>query len=139
MLIGQYQHALDIKGRINFPSKLRESLGERFILTQGLDGCLFVYPLEEWTKLEEKLNALPMSKGRALQRFFFSNAMDVEADKQGRVLIPQNLREYAGLTKDIVVIGASTKAEIWDKDRWQANRDAVSMEDIESAMDELGF
>ena len=100
MLIGEYQHSLDTKGRVNFPAKLREDLGESFILSKGLgDECLFVYSEEEWNKLTEKLNSLPLSKARALQRFLFAGATQVQPDKQGRILIPQNLRDYAGLQK----------------------------------------
>ena len=110
MLIGEYQHTLDPKGRVNFPARLRESLGSTFIITKGLDNCLYVYSMEEWKVLEDKIRALPMSKSRNLQRFFFAGAAEAEPDKQGRVLIPAHLREYAGLTKDVTVIGASVRA-----------------------------
>lgn len=139
MLIGEYQHSLDPKGRVNFPVKLREGLGAQFILTKGLDNCLFVYSAEEWAALEEKIRALPMSKSRGVQRFFFAGAAEVEPDKQGRVLIPNNLREYAGLTKDIMIIGASVRAEIWDKDRWQASCEELTSDMVAEAMDDLGF
>ncbi|MCL2033251.1 MAG: division/cell wall cluster transcriptional repressor MraZ [Oscillospiraceae bacterium] len=139
MLIGEYQHSLDDKGRVNFPAKLREGLGARFIITKGLDNCLFVYSEDEWQILEDKLKALPVSKSRDVQRFFFAGACDVVPDKQGRVVIPQNLREYAGLTKDVMVIGASVRAEIWDKNRWVASCSEVTPEAIAEAMDNLGF
>lgn len=139
MLIGEYQHSLDPKGRVNFPAKLREGLGAKFIITKGLDNCLFVYSEEEWKVLEDKIRALPVSKARGLQRFLFAGAVDVEPDKQGRVLIPANLREYAGLTKDVMVIGASVRAEIWDKDRWNQSCDDLTADMIAESMDELGF
>ncbi len=137
MLIGEYEHMLDPKGRINFPVKLRESLGENFIITKGLDNCLFVYSLDEWTKLEERIRALPLSKARNLQRFLFAGAAEAEPDKQGRVLIPNNLREHAGLTKDVVIVGLSTHAEIWDKNSWQKNAESLTSDMIAEAMDEM--
>ncbi|MEG0614944.1 MAG: division/cell wall cluster transcriptional repressor MraZ [Oscillospiraceae bacterium] len=137
--MGSFNHNIDVKGRMNFPTKLREILGDSFIVTKGLDECLFVYSKEEWAVLEEKIKAIPLSKGRVLQRFFFSGASEIESDKQGRILIPQPLREYAGLEKDIVVIGASNRAEIWDKAKWDALGGNISQDMVESAMDELGF
>lgn len=139
MLIGEYQHTLDTKGRVNFPARLRESLGESFIITKGLDGCLFVYSQAEWKVLEDRIRELPMSKARNLQRFLFAGAVEVETDKQGRVLLPANLREYAGLEKEIVVIGASTRAEIWSRERWSQNSEELGSEAVAQAMDELGF
>ena len=138
MLIGEYQHSLDTKGRVNFPAKLREDLGESFILSKGLgDECLFVYSNEEWDKLTQKLNNLPLSKARALQRFLFAGATQVQPDKQGRILIPQNLRDHAGLTKDITFIGASSRAEIWDSGRWNEFNSALTEDSIAEAMDLL--
>lgn len=139
MLIGEYTSTLDVKGRFNFPSKLRDDLGESFIITKGLDECLFVYSKEEWRRLEEKIRELPLSKGRTLQRFLFASAMEVQADKQGRVLLSQRLREYAHIEKDLVVIGASYRAEIWDKEHWETEGDKLSSETLETAMEELGF
>ena len=139
MLIGEYTSTLDVKGRFNFPSKLLDDLCESFIITKGLDECLFVYSKEEWQRLEEKIRELPLSKGRTLQRFLFASAMEVQADKQGRVLLSQRLREYAHIEKDLVVIGASYRAEIWDKERWETEGDKLSSETLETAMEELGF
>ncbi len=139
MLIGEYAHSLDPKGRVNFPAKLRDGLGAKFILTKGLDGCLFAYSEEEWKVLEDKIRALPMSKARNLQRFLFAGAVDVVPDKQGRVLIPANLREYAGLDKEVMIIGASVRAEIWDKQRWDDSCNELTPEMVAQAMDELGF
>lgn len=139
MLIGEYSHSLDAKGRVNFPARLREDLGDRFIITKGLDNCLFVYSLEEWTKLDAKLAELPLSKSRMLKRFFYAGAVEVEGDKQGRVIIPANLREYAGLNKEVTVVGASTRAEIWDSAKWNEYCDGVTSDMVAEAMDELGF
>lgn len=138
-LMGTYSHNIDAKGRMNFPTKLRESLGDSFIITRGLDGCLFVYSREEWAVMEEKISSMPLSKGKNVQRFFFSNAAEIETDKQGRILIPAHLREYAGLEKDVMVIGAVNRAEIWDKERWNKLNDSFSEDMLTEAMDELGF
>lgn len=139
MLIGEYNHSFDAKGRVIFPAKFREDMGERFILTKGLDNCLFAYSMEEWEKLEQKIRDLPLSKSRMLQRFFFSGAVEVEVDKSGRILVPQTLRTYAGLTRDAVIIGVSGRAEIWDKKRWEQNCSEVTSEMVEEAMESLGF
>ncbi|MBB6729657.1 division/cell wall cluster transcriptional repressor MraZ [Cohnella zeiphila] len=121
MFMGEFQHTIDDKGRIIIPAKFREALGTEFIVTRGLDNCLFVYPREEWSALEQKLKQLPMMKSdaRAFTRFFFSGASECEWDKQGRVNVPGNLREYAKLDKDCIVIGVSNRVEIWDKATWQ--------------------
>ena len=139
MLIGEYSHNIDAKGRLNFPAKLREDLGQRFIVTKGLDDCLFVYSLEEWERLEQKIKELPMSKACTIQRYLFSGAWEVEPDKQGRILIPANLREFAGLEKDVLVIGASNRAEIWNRSRWENACGDLNSDAIAQAMDELGF
>lgn len=139
MLIGEYAHTLDVKGRVNFPAKLLTDLGDRFILSKGLDGCLFVYSLEEWSNLERKIKELPMSQSRKLQRYFFAGAAEVEIDKQGRIVIPAKLREHASLEKDIMIIGASSRAEIWDKEKWDQSCEELTAETIEQAMEELGF
>lgn len=120
MFMGEYQHSIDAKGRLAVPAKFREALGEKFIATKGLDNCLFVYPMEEWKVMEQKLKALPFTKAdaRAFVRFFFSGAIECELDKQGRILLPANLRDYGQLDKDVVVIGVSTRVEIWSKDNW---------------------
>ncbi len=125
------------------PSKFREGLGDKFIITKGLDNCLFVYSLEEWSNLEAKLKTLPLSSrdARAFVRFFFSGATECEVDKQGRVLIPANLREYAGLEKEIYIIGVSTRVEIWDKLKWEAynSDDNLSADKIAEKMEQLGI
>ena len=139
MLTGQYNHSLDAKGRVNFPARLREELGERFVITRGLDNCLFVYPMGEWKYLADKLHQLPISKSAALSRFFFAGAAEVEPDKQGRVLLPAHLREYAGLERDVVIAGVSNRAEIWDSARWEQQNQLLTAEAVAGAMDALGF
>ncbi|CDZ24436.1 MraZ protein [[Clostridium] cellulosi] len=139
MLIGEYQHIVDAKGRVFIPARFREELGLRFIVSKGLDNCLFVYSIKEWALLEEKIRSLPLSKARNLQRFFFAGAAEVEADKQGRVLIPQSLRDYASLTKEVTIIGASNRVEIWDKQKWEDMCEGITPQSIAEAMDELGF
>lgn len=136
---GEYQHTVDAKGRMFVPARLRDELGERFTVTKGLDGCLAAYPAAEWDRLEANIRALPMSKARDLQRFFFSAAADVELDSQGRILLPANLRTYAGIGKDVVVIGASGHAEIWDAARWTAYNSAITDDRIAAAMEDIGF
>lgn len=120
VLMGEYLHTIDMKGRLILPVKFREELGERFISTKGLDNCLFVYSKDEWGILENKLKQLPLSKpeARAFVRFFFAGAAELECDKQGRILIPTNLREHAKLDKDVVIIGVSNRIEIWGKSQW---------------------
>ena len=139
MLTGQYTHSIDAKGRVNFPAKLREELGERFIITRGLDNCLFVYSVDEWDQLAAKLHELPISKSAPLNRFFFAGAAEAEPDKQGRVLLPAHLREYAGLDRDVTIAGVSNRAEIWDTARWEAQNELLTSEAIAGAMDDLGF
>ena len=120
VFMGEYQHTLDSKGRLILPAKIRDQLGDTFIATRGLDDCIFIYTLEEWAALEAKLKQLSLVKpeARAFSRYIFSGAAELEGDKQGRVLLPPNLREYAKLEKDVVVIGVSTRVEIWNKETW---------------------
>lgn len=139
MLTGEYQHNMDLKGRVTVPSKFREDLGDAFYVCKGLDGCLFVLSEEQWDNLMKKVADLPMAQGRAIQRFLASGAAQVEPDKQGRILIPQNLREHAGLEKDVTVIGAAVRAEIWDTARWNEYNNSQTDEGLEAAMSLLGF
>lgn len=142
MFIGEYQHAIDSKNRMIIPSKFREELGEKFVLTKGLDGCLYVYPMNEWKILEQKLKALPLTNkdARAFVRFFFSGANEIDVDKQGRALIPQNLLEYAKIEKDIVSIGVLARIEIWSKTTWEEYNDSnVNFDEIAEKMSELGI
>ncbi|WP_422444206.1 division/cell wall cluster transcriptional repressor MraZ [Thermoanaerobacterium sp. DL9XJH110] len=139
MFMGQFQHSLDSKGRLIIPSKFRELLGDSFILTKGLDRCLFVYPKDEWAMLEQKLKTLPFTQkdARAFIRFFFSGAVETEIDRQGRILIPPPLREHARIDKDVVIIGVSNRAEIWSQEEWEAysREAAVSYEEIAEKLD----
>lgn len=141
MFMGEYQHVLDAKGRLIMPAKFREGLGERFVITRGLDNCLFVYPFAEWSLLEQKLKALPFTRSdaRAFMRFFFSGAAECELDKQGRVLIPNNLRDHAKLKKDVVVIGVSNRVEIWSQEVWEqySQETGLSFESIAEKMIDL--
>jgi mraZ protein len=142
MFIGEYEHALDSKNRIIVPSKFREELGNKFILTKGLDGCLYAYPLSEWATLEEKLKKLPLTSknARAFVRFFFSGANEMEMDKQARALIPQSLLEYAAIKKEIVSIGVSNRVEIWSKESWEEyNNSNIDFDNIAEQMSELGI
>ena len=143
MFIGEYNHSLDDKGRIIIPSKFREELGDEFVITKGLDSCLFVYPNDEWKILEDKLKTLPLTNkdARAFVRFFFSGASECSLDKQNRVLIPPNLRIHSELEKDAIIIGVSTRIEIWSKDKWTeyTEDDNLSYENIAEKMAELGI
>jgi MraZ protein len=119
--MGEYHHNVDTKGRLIVPAKFRDSLGETFILTRGLDQCLFGYPLSEWKLLEEKLKALPLTKkdARAFTRFFFSGAAECELDKQGRINISSHLLQYGKIDKECVIVGVSNRIEIWSKQLWE--------------------
>ena len=143
MLTGEFNHSIDAKGRLIIPSKLRESLGEHFMITKGMDGCLFLYPDNEWKAYEEKLNTLPLTnkKARDFKRFFVGSSVDGELDKQGRVLLPSSLRTYAGLEKEVVLAGVLDKVEIWNRDAWEAHTAEVeeNIEDIASDMEDLGL
>lgn len=140
MFMGEYNHSIDTKGRIIVPAKFREQLGEEFVVTQGLDGCLFVYPNNEWESFVSELKNLPGSKeARQLQRYFMAGAASIEVDKQGRILIPSKLREQAQLEKDIVFVGVLNKIEIWSKERWEANNTFDNMDDIAENMSSFGL
>ena len=121
MLIGEYEHSLDVKGRLIMPAKIREDIGEKFIITKGLDGCLFGFSQKEWANFEEKLKTLPLTNknARDFVRFFLSGATECEIDKQGRFLITSNLREYANMDKEIIIIGVGTRIEIWNREKWK--------------------
>ena len=125
MFMGEFQHNIDAKGRVIFPVRFRERLGSGFVATKGLDGCLFVYSNAEWQIIEAKLRQLPTASkdARAFVRFFFAGATELECDKLGRVLLPANLREYANLQKEIVIIGVGGRIEIWDSQLWEKYND----------------
>lgn len=141
MFMGEYNHTIDAKGRLIIPSKFREALGDQFVVTKGLDGCLFVYDNKEWTAFEEKLKSLPLTNKDARQfvRFFLAGAMQAEVDKQGRILVPGNLREFAGLEKEVVLVGVASRVEIWSRERWENAASYDDMEEIAEHMAELGL
>jgi MraZ protein len=140
MFMGEFDHSIDDKGRIIIPSKFREDLEDKFVITLGLDGCLFVYPYCEWQLFVDKLRTLPGTKeARQLQRYFMAGAAACEMDKQGRILIPAKLRESAELGKDIVFVGVLNKIEIWSKKRWENNNDYDDMDAIAEHMSEYGI
>ena len=141
MFIGEYEHNVDVKGRVIMPAKLREDIGDKFIITKGLDGCLFAYSQSEWANFEEKLKSLPLAQknARNFVRFFLSGAVECEIDKQGRFLIPSNLREHASLDKEIVIIGVGTRLEIWNKETWEKCDENISADEIAANMTMLGI
>ncbi len=143
MFIGEYEHSVDAKGRVIMPAKLRDDIGEKFIITKGLDGCLFAYSLEEWSNFESKLKTLPLTNknARDFVRFFLSGAVDCEIDKQGRFLIPNNLRTYATLEKEINIIGVGNRIEIWNREKWEkySSEENISADDIAENMTMLGI
>lgn len=130
MFIGEFQHSLDSKGRISVPSRFRAGLGTSAVVTKGLDGCLFVYTKTEWDNMARKLSSLPISssKARAFSRMLLSGAMEVEIDKQGRVLLPAYLRDYAGIEGDVVVAGVFNRVELWNVSAWQNYRATAELE-----------
>lgn len=141
MLIGEYEHTIDAKGRISMPAKIRKDMGDNFIVTKGLDGCLFVFSQEEWMNFETKLKSLPLSdkNARNFVRFFLSGATECEIDKQGRFLIPSNLRKVANLDKETVIIGVGTRLEIWNKEIWNLKDEEISADEIAENMTMLGI
>ena len=141
MFMSQYNHTVDTKGRLIVPSKFREQLGDEFVVTKGMDGCLFVYANDAWNAFEQKLTSLPLinKEARKFARFFLAGAASVEVDKQGRILLPTNLRQFAGLEKDVVLVGVGSRIEIWSLENWE-NMDADSdMDDIAGTMESLGL
>lgn len=136
MFRGEYNHTIDDKGRLIIPSRFRYELGESFVLTRGLDGCICIYPQNEWDLLEAKLRELPLTNrnSRLVTRFLVGGAVSCELDKQGRILIPAPLREHAGLTKDVVLVGTLERIEIWDKTRWN---ETCSFDDVEAIAESI--
>ncbi len=133
-LTGSYQHNIDAKGRLTVPAKLREQLGEAFYLTKGIDGCIFVYPEDEWEAFLDNLCSRPISQSAAVQRHFIANSALVETDSMGRVLIPKNLREYAALEKDTMFLGVGKRAEIWSAERYEEFTSSQTQDSILSEM-----
>jgi len=142
MFTGEYNHTVDTKGRLIVPSLYREQLGASFVVTKGLDGCLFVYSAEEWNKLEEKLANLPLTNqsARKFSRFLHAGAVFCETDKQGRILLPANLREFSGIVKEAVLIGNGNHVEIWSAENWAKELEIENnADDIAAGLDGLGF
>ena len=141
MFMGEFNHTIDAKGRLIIPSRFREELGQEFVMTKGLDGCLFVFPMNEWELFEQKLRTLPLTQksARKFTRFFVAGATECELDKQGRILLPQTLREFAQLEKDVVLSGNLNRVEIWSKANWTDNNAYDDMDDIAEQMTDLGL
>lgn len=142
MFIGEYAHSIDEKGRIAIPAKFRPLLSKGAVVTRGLDHCLFLYTLEEWKKLAEKLASLPISQKntRAFARMMLAGAMDVTVDRQGRLMLPEYLRTYAGILKKVVVAGLYNRLELWDESAWKIykNKTEKGTENIAEQLGELG-
>jgi MraZ protein len=141
MFMSEYNHTIDPKGRLIIPSKFREILGDEFVVTKGLDGCLFVYNNTDWNTFEAKLAALPLinKEARKFVRFFLAGAATVEVDKQGRILIPSNLRTFASLEKEVVLVGVGSRIEIWSKEQWENAGADSDMDEIAASMESLGL
>ena len=141
MFMGEYNHAIDTKGRLIIPSNFREDLVEEFVFTKVLDGCLFVFHNDAWRELEEKLRTLPLTSksARQLSRFFVAGATSCELDKQGRILLPGTLREFAGLDKDVVLAGMLNRIEIWSKEKWIENNSYDDMDEIAEQITDIGL
>lgn len=139
MISGEYNHALDSKNRIILPVKLREQLGENIVMAKGVDLCVSVYPTDAWGTFTDKINSLPEIQSRKIKRFIYSSAVELATDTQGRILVPQNLKDYAGLGKNVTIIGVGDHVEIWDEENWKAEVSGENSADIAAAMISLGF
>lgn len=143
MFMGEFHHTIDGKGRIIIPSKFRQEIGDSFVVTRGMDGCLFCYPMEQWNKLEAQLDKLPLTKkdARAFTRFFYSAATEVEFDKQGRINLSAPLIKFSQLKKNCVVVGVSDRVEIWDEENWNKFSEEAeeNFEDISEKMTDFDF
>ena len=141
MLYGGYDHTIDKKGRIAIPAKLRDAFGQSFMICRGIYGknCICVYPTEQWEKLVEKIGNLPSAKSSVVKRYLYEGAFEVEFDSQGRILIPQSLREFASLDTEAHIIGVDTNLEIWNKELWQQENAEYTAESIAAIVNELDF
>ena len=143
MFMGEYSHSIDIKGRLIMPAKFREQLGDEFVVTKSPDKCLYVYSNEDWKAFEEKLSTVPITSkaGRQFVRFFLAGAATCEVDKQGRILLPAVLREYAELDKDVILAGVSSRIEIWNKEKYLADQAEYEddIDEIAAQMESFGF
>ncbi|WP_051454281.1 division/cell wall cluster transcriptional repressor MraZ [Ruminococcus albus] len=138
-LMGTYNQSMDVKGRMSFPAKFREIIGECFIVTRGIDHCLLVFSPEDFDRLNEKFREMPLASGRDIIRFFTGSAIEAEADKQGRILVPQPLRDWAGLEKEVIVMGLTDRCEIWDKCRWEERSAKLDDEALLAALEGVGI
>lgn len=140
MLLGEYRRAIDAKGRLILPREYRQELGSGVIVTKGLDNCLFLYPFKEWERLVERIQEMPSGSEstRIFTRLFFPNANQLVPDGQGRIMIPAHLRQMAGLTKEVVIVGLANKAEVWNPENWK-DYGSVHGEKFESAASEIGI
>lgn len=142
-LKGEYNHSVDAKGRMIVPSKIREQLGLSFVVTKGMDGCLYAYPNDEWNLFADKLSKLPKTnkQSRTFSRFFLGSATDVEVDNQGRVMLAASLRQFAEITKEVTIVGMGDHAEIWSREKWdeQNNLDDIDFDEISKTFDDLGI
>lgn len=141
MYMGEYNHTIDTKGRLIVPAKFREQLGDSFVITRGFEGCLMVYDMAEWEKVQEKIStqSILSAQARALHRYLIGGAAVCEVDKQGRVLIPPVLREAAKVVKDVVLLGVGNKIEVWSKENWMLQNDSINIEDIAQQLNEAGI
>ena len=140
MFMGQYSHSIDEKGRLIIPAKLREGLGMHFVVTKGFDRCLYLYPESEWERIAEQFRSIPSKKeARQLERTFIGSARELEVDKKGRALVPQDLREFAGIEKDVVLVGILNKVEIWSRDRFEETTGDGDMDEMAEDMADLGL
>ena len=141
MFNGEFNHTVDTKGRLIVPVKFREELGDEFTITRGLDGCLLAFPQKAWEEFEAKLQTMPLTKkdARTVIRFFVAGAQTVELDKQGRALLPQALREFAGLEKEVVLAGMLDRIEIWDKSKWYSTIAPDNIDEIAESLADRGF
>ncbi len=139
MLYGEYRCTLDEKGRVNFPARFRDEMGDTFFVTRWLDDCLVAFPAEEWERIANQMAEKNTVKSRGTRRLLYSGAAEAVPDKQGRILLPQHLRQHAGLQKDVVVIGVGSHAEIWDAAAWKDMNESLSGNALEAAMEELDF
>lgn len=141
MFMGEYNHSIDAKGRLIVPAKFREQLGETFVVTKGLDSCLFVYPNSEWELIQQKFHEMPSTSkdARMFARFFFAGAAECEVDKQGRILLPKPLLDHAHLEKDVVLAGVMNRVEIWDSAAWADGTTFDDMDEVAERMADLGL
>ena len=142
MFMGKYNHTIDPKGRLSIPAKYREKLGDEFVVASGIDGCLFVYANDDWEALFEQIKTYPTltdEEIRELKRYLYTGAQPVTVDKQGRILLTQDMREAAGLEKDVVLAGVGDYIEIWDEERWKAKRATMDIQKITRNLSAAGI